>query len=109
MEFSVWEFATIFILMFSLCVLVAGIFTTYFGSGKSRKIGGGLIGLGIIVGFIWTLLSTRALSNMIGMERVIPIQGTLLNLIIEAAIVIVGAALGALAAIGVFLLAIMKS
>ncbi|MEW5936617.1 MAG: hypothetical protein AB1665_02205 [Candidatus Thermoplasmatota archaeon] len=109
MEFGIWEFATIFILMFSLCVFVAGIFTAYFGSGKSRKIGGGLIALGIVIGFIWTLLSTRTLSKLIGMEPVIPLGDTLLNVVIQAAIVIIGAALGALAAIGVFLLAIMKS
>src|SRR5438093_57503 len=46
-------FLTILFLTFSLFLVITGAFTAYFGSGKSRKIGVGLLVGGVIVGVLW--------------------------------------------------------
>ena len=112
MNVNLWEFVTIFILVFSLCMFVAGIFTAYFGSGKSRKIGIALLLLGLIIGFIWFMLSSWIFVPILG-----PMMGTTAPMIpivfqevvVQSALVIVAAIIGALAAVGLFLVAIMKS
>lgn len=77
---------------FSLLILIAGIFTAYFGSGKSRLFGVALICLGGFVGFVCWLLWW---------------QGYLTELL-EQVLVVVGALIGAIAAMGIFMVAIMK-
>ncbi len=98
-----WTFLTILILTFALFLLITGAFTAYFGSGKSRKIGAGLLVGGILVGIIWILL--RYLGS-IGPSSS---PGWLTSVIVESILVILAAVIGAAAAIGLFLLAIMKS
>jgi hypothetical protein len=94
------EFLTVLILVFALFMLLAGIFTAYFGSGKSRMIGVVLLVIGLVVGIIWVVL---------GMDSVAVINVDLSSVIWNAFLYILSGLLGALAAIGVFLLAIMKS
>jgi hypothetical protein len=98
-----YDFLTIFMLTFALFLLVAGIFTAYFGSGKSRKIGGGLLGLGLVLGLVWILIC----STFIFEEPIFEVS--IKTVIIQSILVIVSAALGAAAAIGMFLAAIMKA
>lgn len=97
---DVWEFLTVLILVFALFMLLAGIFTAYFGSGKSRMIGVALLVIGLVVGILWVVL---------GMDSVDVIHVDLSKVIWDAFLYIISGVLGALAAIGVFLLAIMKS
>lgn len=92
-------FVTILILTFALFLVITGAFTAYFGSGKSRKIGGGLLVGGIVAGVGWGLAARPAVG----------LQPGLLDVIVQAIVVIVAAAIGAVLAIGIFLLAIMKS
>jgi hypothetical protein len=94
------EFLTVLILVFALFMLLAGIFTAYFGSGKSRMIGVVLLVIGLVVGIIWVVL---------GMDSIAVIEVDLSSVIWNAFLYILSGLLGALAAIGVFLLAIMKS
>ncbi len=96
-----WEiFATILFLTFALFLLVTGAFTAYFGSGKSRKIGGGLLAGGLVVGFGWGWAA--------GPGKMV--QGVdLLGIVPQVILIILAAIIGAVAAIGVFLVAIMKS
>lgn len=94
------DFLTVLILVFGLFMLLAGIFTAYFGSGKSRMIGVALLVIGLVVGIIWVVL---------GMDSVDVIKVDLSDVIWNAFLFILAGVLGALAAIGVFLLAIMKS
>lgn len=97
-----WEILTIFLLVFGLLLLVIGIFTAYFGSGKSRAIGGGLLAIGLIIGLVWIYMAGPASGPNLG--------NIFLKDLIIGSIAIIGAAiLGAVAAIGLFLLAIMKS
>ncbi len=97
-----WQFLTILLLVFGLFLILAGIFTAYFGSGKSRTIGvsllvGGLI-IGLLAGYFY---HTGALAG--------GASGQLGALVWEAFLVIVAAVIGALVAVGIFLVAIMKS
>ncbi len=94
------EFLTVLILVFALFMLLAGVFTAYFGSGKSRMIGVALLVVGLIVGLIWGLLA-------LGEDGMIDVD--LGKVIWDAFLYILAGVIGALAAIGVFLVAIMKS
>ena len=94
------EFLTVIILVFALFMLLAGIFTAYFGSGKSRMIGVILIVIGLIVGVVWV---------MMGLDSVDVIDVNLSKVVWDAFLYILAGVIGAIAAIGVFLLAIMKS
>jgi hypothetical protein len=98
MEFL--EFLTVIILVFALFMLLAGVFTAYFGSGKSRMIGVILVVIGLVVGVLWVVM---------GLDSVEIIDVNLSKVIWDAFLYILAGVIGAIAAIGVFLLAIMKS
>jgi hypothetical protein len=53
---DMWAFLTVLILVFALFMLLAGIFTAYFGSGKSRMIGVALLVIGLVVGVLWVVM-----------------------------------------------------
>lgn len=95
-------FLTILLLTFSIVLLITGAFTAYFGSGKSRKIGGGLLGGGLAIGVVWVLLARDGAP----LGAFVP---SVLAAILDGIGVMLAAALGGAAAIGLFLLAIMKS
>ncbi|MFQ6128563.1 MAG: hypothetical protein ACE5QW_06645 [Thermoplasmata archaeon] len=103
-EIDTGEFVTILIFSFALFLLITGAFTAYFGSGKSRKIGAGLLAGGLVIGIIWAYLEWQQKSAM-GVLRV----DDLGNLIVGSILVLVSAIIGAVLAIGLFLLTIMKS
>ncbi|HUU07579.1 MAG TPA: hypothetical protein VMW88_04135 [Thermoplasmata archaeon] len=94
------EFLTVVVLVFALFMLLAGVFTAYFGSGKSRMIGAALLAIGLIVGVLWIVM---------GLDSVDIIDVNLSKVVWDAFLYILAGVVGALAAIGVFLLAIMKS
>ena len=94
------EFLTVVILVFALFMLLAGVFTAYFGSGKSRMIGVALLVIGLVVGVMWVVM---------GIDSVDLIDVDLGKVVWDAFLYILSGVIGALAAIGVFLLAIMKS
>ncbi|MFQ6060023.1 MAG: hypothetical protein ACE5KV_01840 [Thermoplasmata archaeon] len=96
-----WVFITVLLLVFALFLLIAGAFTAYFGSGKSRKIGAGLLVGGLVLGLIWGWL--------VGAGPLDQGKGWLTDLILQTIGVLLAAIIGAAAAIGLFLLAIMKS
>ena len=100
MTIGLWDFLTVLILVFGLFMLLAGIFTAYFGSGKSRMIGVVLLVVGLVVGILWAVLC---------MDSVDVIDVDLSEVVWDAFLFILAGVLGALAAIGVFLVAIMKS
>jgi len=105
MDFSVegWWFVTVLLLTFATFLIITGAFTAYFGSGKSRKIGAGLLAGGFIVGILWILL------RFVGLIGPPDSAGWLSTVIVQTLLVLVAAIVGAAAAIGLFLLAIMKS
>jgi len=96
---SIMEFLTVLLLTFGLFMILAGAFTAYFGSGKSRMIGGVLLVVGLIVALLWIYIG--GFTDMIDVDLGGVVWTAFLN--------IIAAVIGALIAIGVFLLAIMKS
>lgn len=96
--FDLMTFLTILLLTFAIFLVITGAFTAYFGSGKSRKIGAGLLVGGLVVGLLWGLYAGPYNSGV-----------NLLEIIEQSVLVIIAAVIGAAAAIGLFLLAIMKS
>jgi hypothetical protein len=80
-------------------MILAGAFTAYFGSGKSRMIGVVRLVVGLVVAVLWIYLG--GFSDTINVDLSGVIWTAFLN--------IIAAVIGALIAIGVFLLAIMKS
>ena len=102
---DLWEFLTVLVLTFALFMLLAGIFTAYFGSGKSRMIGIVLLVVGLLVGIIWIYGAMYNGGGYIPLPDGIKLSSVIWN----AFVYIISAVIGALIAIGVFLLAIMKS
>ena len=96
LEINVYSFVTILLLIFGLFLILAGIFTAYFGSGKSRTIGVVLLVAGLAVGLITGYFYHAANLG-------------LATLIWQTFLVLIAAIIGALAAIAIFLVAIMKS
>jgi hypothetical protein len=101
LEEPLWVFIDILLLTFGLFLIIAGAFTAYFGSGKSRGIGMGLLVLGIVLGVIVGIMHLQNIGVPEGLE--------LMTVLKDSLVVIGGAIIGALAAIGIFLVAIMKS
>lgn len=90
-------------LSFGLMILFTGTFTAYFGAGKSRKIGlglmlFGLLSLVIFAGFVWNL--APALSDIASWNPEIVAQGV---------VAVVAASVGTFVALAIFLVSIMKA
>lgn len=96
---EIMEFLTVLLMVFALVMILAGIFTAYFGSGKSRTIGVILLVVGLVVGILWTYLA--GMTDMVDIE--------LGSVIWNAFLYILAGLIGVLAAVGIFLLAIMKA
>jgi hypothetical protein len=93
-----WTFFTVLVLIFALVLLIGGAFAMYFGSGKSRALGAGLLVVGLACGALyWLACKFDYLPEVEFCEVVLH------------AVVYLGAAIiGAAIACGIFLLAIMK-
>ncbi len=89
-------------LVFAIASIIAGIFTAYFGSGKSRAVGAVLIIIGLIVGvlFLW-------FAGFLDFMGTAPLSFS--GYVVNGIVAVVGAVIGALIALGIFLLAIMKA
>jgi hypothetical protein len=94
---GLYGFLTILLLIFGLFMILAGAFTAYFGSGKSRTIGVALLAVGIVIGVLGAFWYHQYITPHLG------------SLIWGTFLVLVAAAIGALIAIAIFLVAIMKS
>jgi len=94
-------FSSIFVFAFGIFCMIFGAFTAYFGTGRSRNIGGALILFGLI-GIIIVLWFT----GVLGFSTPIVWKT---EAVIEAIIAVIAAILGGGAALVIFLGAIMKS
>ncbi|MBN2066325.1 MAG: hypothetical protein JW771_05920 [Candidatus Thermoplasmatota archaeon] len=97
-------FLSMLMLVFAIASIIAGIFTAYFGSGKSRAVGAILIIIGLIV-FVLFLWGAGLLTFMGTVPAFMNFVGT----ITKGIVAVIGAVVGALIALGIFLLAIMKA
>lgn len=101
---SLLDFVTVAILAFAITMLLAGLFTAYFGSGKSRVAGVLMIVTGIITGVIWVFLCN-------GLFGILPIIGgvAVWSVFYNALIDLIGILIGALIAVGIFFITVLKS
>ncbi len=97
LSIGAYQFLAILVLVFGLFLILAGVFTAYFGSGKSRTIGIVLLVAGLVVGLLMGFFYSSLAGHHIG------------DLLWQSFLVIVAAVIGALVAVGIFLVAIMKS
>lgn len=95
-------FAGVLVLSFGLTILFAGLFTSYFGAGKSRKIGVGLVLVGLLVLFAWTTITFGV--NIFG-----SVSWWTSDLMLNGVAALVAGALGGIVALGLFLIAIMRA
>ncbi len=95
-----YEFLTVVLLTLGLGMIIAGGFTAYFGRGKSRNMGIALSVIGIL---FW------ALTIFLYSEGVFFEEGEFTTVFMEALTFVGGFVVGAIIAIAIFLVAIMKT
>lgn len=95
-------FSGIVVLSFGLTILFCGMFTSYFGAGKSRKIGMGLVIVGLLTLFAWITITFGV--NVFGTIEAWTAPQMALGIAGVAA-----GALGGLVALALFLVAIMRA
>ena len=96
-------FVTVVILAFAIMMVLAGLFTAYFGSGKSRTAGFIMLVVGIAVGVLWVFL-----CNGFGSDPII--DGVdVWNVVLSALIDLIGVLIGTIVAVAIFLVAGLKS
>lgn len=97
----VWDwhiFLLVILALLALSLIILGILTSYFGSGKSRAVGVVLLVIGIVVGIVTILGSDYAMGISF-------VQAVVIPTVFYVVAAIIGAAIGLL----VFLGAIMKT
>ena len=102
MNLDIMSFLTIVVFVFAVVMMIAGIFSAYFGSGKSRTYGIVTLVTGAVVFVVWAFLV--GWSNI---ELFAEVQA--LDVMIESLITFLAILLGALIAVGIFLVAVLKS
>ncbi len=97
-------FLSMLMLVFAVASVIAGIFTAYFGSGKSRAIGGILVIIGLIVAvlFFW-------FAGVLSFLGTSPVSWAGEGIVLQGGAAVIGAIVGAGVAVGIFLLSIMKA
>ena len=91
------------ILAFAFVLVLAGLFTAYFGNGKSRTAGIIMLLTGVVIGVLWVFLCHGFGSDPI-------IEGvSIWNVFVDAIINILAAFIGAVVAVAIFLVAVLKS
>ena len=96
------DFLTVILIAFAVFMVLAGVFTAYFGTGKSRTVGFILLLVGIIVGAVWVYLT--GFSDIAAFEDV-----NLKDVFLRALLDFVAILIGAIVAVALFLVAVMKS
>lgn len=100
-------FLSMLTLVFAVASIIAGLFTAYFGSGRSRAVGGILIVIGLLVFviFLWGAGLLESFMDMPGEDSILLFKDHILS----GVVAILGAIIGAVIALGIFLMAIMKA
>ena len=102
MDWTIWEFLTVVIIAFAVVALAAGVFSAYFGKGKNKGYGILLAVVGLIVVLLWLFLF--AWSNI---EPFCDVAAW--DVFYDAIINLIGILVGALVAVGIFLVTVLKS
>ncbi len=100
---QVLDFLTVVILAFSIVMVMAGLFTAYFGTGKSRTAGIIMLVVGIVVGVLWVFL-----CHGFGSDPIID-NVDVWEVFWSAFVDMIGVLIGAIIAVAIFLVAVLKS
>jgi len=102
LDLDIWSFLTIIIFVFALIMMIAGIFSAYFGAGKNRAYGGVMFAVGLVVCVVWAYL--------VGFSTIEPFCDVAAwDVMYDALINMIAVVIGALVAIGIFLVVVLKS
>ena len=100
---QVLDFLTVVILAFSIVMVMAGLFTAYFGTGKSRTAGIIMLVVGIVVGILWVCL-----CHGFGSDPIID-NVDVWEVFWSAFVDMIGVLIGVIVAVAIFLVAVLKS
>ena len=101
-KMDLMSFLTLVVFAFALVMLVAGLFSAYFGSGKSRAAGIAMALIGLILGIVW--------ADLVGDSGISPFtEVDAWDVVYNAIIDLLGIVIGALIAVGIFLVVVLKS
>ncbi len=102
MDIISWDFLSLIVLVFALVMILAGIFSAYFGKGKNRAYGIIMVVVGLIVGVVYGYLlmdgPIEAIKNVLGWD-----------VVYNAIVNILGVLIGAGIAVAIFLVTVLKS
>ena len=102
MDLDIWSFLTVIIFVFALVMMIAGVFSAYFGAGRNRAYGGVIFAVGLIVCVVWAYL--------VWFSEIEPFYGVhAWDVMYDALVNMVAVLIGALIAIGIFLVVVLKS
>lgn len=94
------QFLAIILALLAISLVILGILTAYFGSGKSRAVGVVLLVVGIVVGIL-TIFAARPLFHLS--------TGVLQNVVYPTFFFVAASVIGVVIALLIFLGAIMKT
>ncbi len=102
MDIISWDFLSLIVLVFALVMILAGIFSAYFGKGKNRAYGIIMVVVGLVVGVIYGYLlmdgPIEEIKNVVGWD-----------IVYNAIVYILGILIGAGIAVAIFLVTVLKS
>ncbi len=104
MALEIWsmDFVSLVVVAFSIVMILAGALAAFFGSGKAKAFGGIMAVVGIALLGIWIWLCGY---SDIECFREVPLW----DVFIDGVINLIGILIGALVAVGIFLVVVLKS
>jgi len=104
MALEIWslDFVSLVVIAFAVLMLITGIVAAAFGTGKAKIFGGVMAVVGVAVVGIWVWLC--AYSGISPFSEV-----PLWDVFIDGIINLIGILIGALIAVGIFLVVVLKS
>lgn len=102
MDIISWDFVSLAILVFAVFMVLLGLFAAYFGKGKNRVFGIIIAVVGLIVGIVYGYLVYDG-----PIDAIAAVNGW--ELIYQAIVNLLAVGIGALIAVGIFLVAVLKN
>lgn len=102
MDIISWDFVSLIVMVFAVVMILAGIFSAYFGKGKNRAYGLIMVVVGLLVAIIYGYLifdgPVEAIKNVEGWD-----------ILYNTIVYLLGVIIGAVIAVGIFLVTVLKS
>lgn len=102
MDIISWDFVSLIIMVFAVVMILAGIFSAYFGKGKNRAYGIIMVAVGGIVAIVYAYLLMNG-----PIEAIKNVEGW--TIVYNTIVYLLGVIIGALIAVGIFLVTVLKS